>query len=96
MTKSILVMALAATLILSAFTLVNTADAFVNPNDTDKFKITSKGNVACIDSFGDDCGTGKQKSRIQLAITQVDEDSFSGVGKAKISMKIHQWADWSC
>lgn len=90
MTKLILVMGLTATLILSTFTLGNTADAFVNPNDTDKFKITSKGNVACTNSFGDDCGTGKQKSRIQLVITQVDEDSFSGVGKTKISMKIHQ------
>lgn len=86
MTKSILVMALAATLVLSTFTLGNTAFAV---EKKDKYKIALEGPASCTDSSDEDCGIAGIKGVMVLEFGAVQHGTSKTYLKGKANITIN-------
>lgn len=76
MTKTILVMALVATLILSTFTLGHTASAFIQPGSSSR--ITMQTGIAVCTDQGDPCGEGKLRGKFRLISTGIQDNVVTG------------------
>ncbi len=76
MTKTILVIALVVTLILSAFTLGHTASAFIQPNSSARI-IMQTGIAVCTDQ-GESCGEGKLHGKFRLTSTGIQGNVVTG------------------
>ena len=79
-----LVMAIAATLVLGTFS-GNSAFAV---ESGEHLNIQSKGTATCTPPSGGICGEGNMKSKVQLLVQETDENTATGIGKAKISLQI--------
>lgn len=78
-----MVMAITATLILGTFVLANPASGFYY----DKIAVVADGSASCT-TFGESCGDGKLKGRINLVTESGNPGEISiGNGDAKISFK---------
>jgi len=88
MTKTILIMALVITLILSTFTLGNTASAIISENPALQFKIKFIGPGTCQIATGVECGAGLLKSMVRLQIQEATENPSTGIGSIRTIMSI--------
>ena len=82
-TKTIMVMAITATLILGTFSM---SSAFaVEPGD--QITVESKGSVSC-QINGDGCGNGKIKTMASFLVFEGEDGQFTGFGNLQSSVKI--------
>jgi len=70
---------------LKGIAIVDPADGYVVG---DRIKIESKGPATCERANGEDCGPAKMKSKVLLQVEESDGTSASGIGKAKIMLKL--------
>ena len=98
MTKTILIIAIAATLILGTFALGNTASAVISENPALQSKIiTEKSPATCTTEEGVSC-EGEARTKFYLSVTEVDENGIiTGVadGKIKLGIKVTNPGDVS-
>lgn len=80
-------MTLAATLILSTFTMAPDAFAVFDEPGTYAIK-TNEGIATCTTNEGDSCGLGSIEARFRQLVTDVEGDSSSGVAQGQIRISV--------
>ena len=82
--KTIIIMAIASTLILSTFALENTASGLVY--HTIRWDVI-KAPASCETAADEFCGDGKLSSKISLVTNNCEEEISTGIGKGAFSFK---------